>query len=55
MDSTLSKYDSGNLCNYITEYNTSAWYATTLSYTECIGLKQGILAKGIKTAIVTIL
>ena len=55
MAATLEKYNSGNLCNFIDEYKGSSIFPTQYSQTECIGLKQGILGKGIKTAIVTML
>ena len=55
MAGTLEKYNSGNLCNFIDEYKSSSIFPNNYSQTECIGLKQGILGKGIKTTIVTML
>jgi hypothetical protein len=51
----LEKYNSGNLCNFIDEYKDSSIFPTKYNQAECMGLKQGILGKGIKTTIVTML
>lgn len=52
---TLDKYNSGNLCNFISEYQNSGIFTAQFDANECINLKQGILLKGIKTSIVTML